>query len=305
MVNTTDSPRRGSFPGDFQQDNPQSQQPPAMHDNVQLFNNDYTASGTLNRDAPPHLPADAHTTAHTTTLGEEEEEETGTILPELRSLGRSLTLFKGKADAAVKDPDGLKSTLRATHKYSRNKALNSRRKRALEIAAAFFKNPGLQELDTLDRSLAKRNFVFVNKLLDQLLGECLRIPLTASKARELKLEPGTGVLSVDPILVIRTSHQLEAMGKAALRSFKLAGQRLPEAPTWPQEAGSAGTEFLLPQDFEIMGIAYRAQVEHYITALCDLHNFATVIHTGGRLRLHDLSALILSAMGYSIDDRKR
>ncbi|KAL0057035.1 hypothetical protein AAF712_016343 [Marasmius tenuissimus] len=269
MVTSGEDARRTSFSGPPHTDDTHHQ-PTTPADALTSNSNDNTSQDRFNRDAPPHTSI-----ANSTILGEEEDESSFSDLPELRPLGRSLTLFKVKPETASRDSNALRATLRAFYKYARNDTLVARRRQALEFATQFFKNPELLDLKTLDRSICRRNFVYANKLLDQLLGENLRFPLTASKARELKLLPGAGVLSVDPIYVIKVSHQLEAMGQAALRSFKRAGQQLPEVPTWPQEAGSAGIEFLLENDFEIMGITYRAQVEHYMNTLCELHDFGT------------------------------
>ncbi|KAK1217602.1 hypothetical protein PQX77_019738 [Marasmius sp. AFHP31] len=55
--------------------------------------------------------------------------------------------------------------------------------------------------------------------------------------------------------------------RAAMRSFEFAGQQLPIVPTWPREGGSAGQDYLLENDFEILAILYRAMAEDFLARI--------------------------------------
>ncbi|KAJ3831772.1 hypothetical protein F5878DRAFT_521235, partial [Lentinula raphanica] len=67
-------------------------------------------------------------------------------------------------------------------------------------------------------------------------------------------------------------HLLELL-KIAERSLEIAGQRSPALPRWLE--GNVGNEFLIANDFEVLCIAYRFQVEQFLWKLNLVHNFTT------------------------------
>ncbi|KAJ3898347.1 hypothetical protein F5879DRAFT_994907 [Lentinula edodes] len=168
-------------------------------------------------------------------------------------------------------------TLRPFYKIANNQNIRQRRDNALRIAAVGLKRAELSRLMPPPRKLFKSVFPKELSALDTLLFQHITgTPASGQFVSESAVEsdPVQTVHTLDSQGYIQLNYALLQLQQAAKSSFRLTGKRLPDLPYWGN-FGKVGLEFYTENDFEIIAIAYRAQVEHFLTRLADVHDFKT------------------------------
>lgn len=152
----------------------------------------------------------------------------------------------------------------AYHTYRNNAQLAERRLEALQIGSEYLKKPFLRNTPKVfSRRLLKDIFDEPSTRLDELLSSCVRIP---------NVDGGFGYTIRRDYYTKMQAFLLGIKGK--LGEILLAnGIPIPDLPFW----GLRGDldEFHLPNDFEILGICYRTEVERFLFIFDEHYNFQT------------------------------
>ncbi|KAJ3767924.1 hypothetical protein FB446DRAFT_848768 [Lentinula raphanica] len=202
-------------------------------------------------------------------------------LPPLRSLdiskGIPRYILDPKRDSITKALDLLPS-FRPFYKLARSPIIRQRRDEALRIAATGLQRPELSQLIPAPRRLFKtifpRQLVALNTLLMQHLVGTSVSGTFLNEDASISSAPVESVYTLDSDGYRQLSYAFQQLVQAARPSFRLLGKRLPDLLYWG-DFGEVGSEFYSANDFEIICIAYRAQVEHFLTRLADVHDFQT------------------------------
>jgi hypothetical protein len=154
-------------------------------------------------------------------------------------------------------------TFEAYHTYRNNTQLSERRLEALRIGAGYLNKYFLHNTPKVfSRRLLKDVFGDVSARLDELLSSCVRVPIEGGFGftirRDYYTKMQSGLLKI----------------KAKLGEILLVnGVSVPDLPFW----GLKGDldEFYLPNDFEILGICYRTEVERFLFIFDEHYYFQT------------------------------
>ncbi|KAK1221859.1 hypothetical protein PQX77_015329 [Marasmius sp. AFHP31] len=223
------------------------------------------------RQHPPHM-AEGTTAMPDTTQVESSDETFG--LEPLHALPRSVPLYRVNTDSLVTGLE-LKPSLQGSYKFGRNATLWERRETALGHAASHLQRPALSHLSPAKRSVSRDIFPGITKTLSHLMTKVSRASVPASEDGLRGDTQYVPVYSLDRLTLATLSIHFDRMAKAASKSFEYTGQQLPSVPTWPREGGSAGSDFLLENDFKILAVTYRALAEDFLSRLVDIHDFRT------------------------------
>jgi len=156
-----------------------------------------------------------------------------------------------------------KPTFYCPHSFRDNQDLMSRRSKGLEIGGKAFKRQ-LVKLTSEYFSRRLLNDVFPNEssILNNLLMSCNCVAMTTGYAFTIKREFYQQILSA--LYQIRKTH-----GDLVLAE----GYPVPELPLWGRKGDI--TEFHLENDYEVLAICFRAEVESFLIAFDKHYNFIT------------------------------
>ncbi|KAF7357249.1 TY3B-TY3B protein [Mycena sanguinolenta] len=175
-------------------------------------------------------------------------QDTGLIDPTVRIERKELKLptFKPNAKLAIGKPSVLE-----------------RRNLALQMGAEAFDKPFLSEPANLSRRLFVSTFKHELSFLDRVL--------TSVDVAQLK-DDGGQVYRLQKETVWTLVKQLDSLRKRAEYAFEMFHQDMPVMPTWGRREDPSA--WYLANEFEILGVCYRAETEAYIAALDQYFDFS-------------------------------
>ena len=143
-------------------------------------------------------------------------------------------------------------SFRPIYEIRRNKFLDDRRIEALEAGANAFDKLQLFDTKVLSKRLTYDIYLEETRLLDKVLSE----------VRYAATPDDTMIFAVDSNLFSRLLKRLLVVRKRAQDSILLAGMAIPKTPVWGCD-GDIG-KFHCSNDFEILGVCFRAEVEDFL-----------------------------------------
>jgi hypothetical protein len=181
-------------------------------------------------------------------------------LPPLEDLSGAVDKedFDKSAPILVMDMDI--PTLRSVAKIGGNPQIKTRRNKALEIGLRTIEKSHLLSSGLATRRLFMQVFPAELELLDDLF--------TRAQARKRKYDdPGYRLMIEDYQILLRV---LFSRKSAAEDSFRMAGKNPPPLPLW---GADDDLEFYSLNDFEILAVCFRAEVENFLYTLDRYHDF--------------------------------
>lgn len=139
----------------------------------------------------------------------------------------------------------------------RDRSLDARRSAALDAGAAAFNRISLLNLKVLSKRLTRDVFAEETRLLERMLSE-VRCAVTSDNS---------DIFAVDSTPFSRLVKRLNVLRQRARDSFLIAGSAIPSLPTWGRDGDI--TEFHGEDDFKILGVCFRAEVEDFLWRIQD------------------------------------
>lgn len=189
-------------------------------------------------------------------LGSEE----GLDLPELTPFNGSV-----KVEDQLGDPVPtllMLPTLYAPHRYATHPTLSDRRLVALEHGGAATGKAHLGNAGTLSRRLITGVFKEESTMLDVLLQNCEKVRTTTGFAYRVNRNAYSKLLA-------RLYRSKQTIGEM----FVVNGEVSPALPSWGADGNIAN--FYLENEYEILGICFRTEAEHFLSEYNKQYDFST------------------------------
>jgi hypothetical protein len=192
-----------------------------------------------------------------------EAEQPETDLTELQPLDNPIVCYENPKDTVTYVPFFV-TTFLSESDIGIDPVMQERRKLALQYAAEGLQLPGLIEC----RRASRR----VQHIFEKILREVTDMA-TNPKQTTTKNQRGEDIRVYAPSQkrFEGISVALGRVGKLANPGFAMKGQAYPMSPLWL--AGDTGTSFFTANDYEILMVGYRAQVEEYLVQLDEVYDF--------------------------------
>jgi hypothetical protein len=153
-------------------------------------------------------------------------------------------------------------TLYSPSRYQTDKELSDRRKEALCLGSEFISRDINSETKVFSRRLNRDVFPHLSRLLDDLLIGCLFVTTTTGFAHTVKKDQYKEILTA--------LYKVQTMcGNILL----LNGDPIPKLPIWSRNGDI--NQYYLDNDYEIMAICFRTEVEQFLTIYDKYYNFLT------------------------------
>lgn len=159
--------------------------------------------------------------------------------------------------------------LDAPHHVGNNPAIAARRKDALERGVTALPNKKyLLKANPATRRHHRTVFPDELQLLDEVLHEI--------RSTELADEEHTRIFTLNRTTYADLSSLLYRRMRESSVAFRIAGRSMPSLPAWylGEVGGGVDEEWFTSNDFEILAITFRTEVEHYLWKLDRVYDFA-------------------------------
>ncbi|KAK7447684.1 hypothetical protein VKT23_013940 [Stygiomarasmius scandens] len=189
------------------------------------------------------------------------------IIPFVQSKQIPYQSYSPAKETEVRSQVYLRSSFEAGYKINGQDILRERRNQALEFASEALKRPELCGLITVQKEVYQK-FPQETRLLEELMTNLKLFIVGDNQPTSFP------VYSFSQTRFTALGFASDALAEQARHSCAITGKSLPGFPYW-KIGSEVGRDFFNENDFEILAVAYRAQVEHFFMRLASIHDYAT------------------------------